>query len=264
MGQSAYLYNDWVKELDAAYVSATEEDADFLVENICDEELSLVYRSVAKVGVKIRIDLGSAKLPKIFYLGNHNFTGGAFDINSYTANDWATGKTTLETQAVRLKDVYHYELPGAARQYWEFDLTNVNCTTHAFLSVGRIMLYSDYTLLTEIEDEERERGYEFRNIVNETPFGVRWVHRMTEKRETFGLKWSIRNQATSLLPGELKTLMDTTYGSAYPFMYIPDVSLDDCYYVRMEADSLNWLEHHASEYVGGLKIVLKECVRGKL
>ena len=264
MGASAYLYNDLVKSLAGASIALTNEDVSYPTENLQNEQIALVCRTTAKVGIKLRFTLSEAAALKIFYIGNHNFAAGAsFDINSYTAADWAEGKVTIETKVPRLLDVYHYESSApVSRIYWEFDFTNTT-SADSYFSIGRIMLYTDLVTLTSIEDYERARAYGFRNIINETNYGVRWVHRMTEKRERFGLTWKARVQATSALPAELRTLYSTVCGDAYPFLFMPDITLTDCYYVYIEDNELKWTDVFGTDTIFDINLNLIEAVRGK-
>ena len=265
MGNTAYLYYDWVKDLAAANITITNEDSNYPEANCQDEQVALCTRTTAKVGIKIQLNLGSAQSPQIFAILNHNFLTGTFDINSYTAADYTTGKTAVEVnKAVRPRDVYHYEsVAPTARQYWEFDLTNV-ASSDSFFEFGRIMVYGGPSELTESQAFERGRGYGFHNIVNETPHGIRWIHKLTEKQERFTLHWSTK--ANTSIPAELKTLFDTVYGNAYPFLFIPDLATTDCYYVYINQDELPWLEMRGmadSTLVSNISIDLIEAIRGK-
>ena len=222
------------------------------------------------MAIKFQFDLGSAKALQAFFIGNHNFSGGTFDINSYTAADYTTGKTAVEVnKAVRLLDVYHYEsVAPAARQYWEFDFTN--CTSaDSYFEIGRLMAYdgSNPVQITDIEDYIMPRGYGFRNIVNETSYGVRWVHKLTEKRERFELSWGERTVANAIHT-ELRTLYETVYGDAHPFVFIPDIGQTPCYYVYVEEPELLYAEifnlQTSGSHVGRFILRLIEAVRGKV
>ena len=265
MAQSAYLYNDLVKSLAGASIAITNEDPAFPTENLQSEQIALVCRTSAKVAIKLQFTLAAGAALKAFYVGNHNFTGGTFDINSYTNVDFVTGKVQVEVnKAIRLLDIYHYESSTPdSRTYWEFDFTNAT-SADTYFSIGRVMLYTDWVTLTSIEDYERGRSYGFRNIINETDYGIRWVHKMTDKRERFGLVWKARKQATSALPAELRTLYNTVYGDAYPFLFVPDITLTDCHYVYVEDNELRWTDVFGSDTVFNINLNLIEAVRGKL
>ena len=263
MGKLSYLFNDYIKDIAAGNISLTNEDANYPTENSQDEQVALTTRTTAKVAIKYRFELPAAKKLQAFFIGNHNFSGGTFDINQYTAA-WAV-KTIIETKTVRLLDVYHREAvaPANARTLWEFDFTNVT-TADTYLEFGRAMAYDDLVQITDIEDYIKPRGYGFRNIINETKFGVRHSHELAEKRERFEIAWGERLMTT--LPSELRTLYEAVHGDAHPFLYIPDIDLTACYYCYMEDPELLWAEIMgvgASAHVGQIILRIIEAVRGK-
>ena len=265
MGATAYLYDDWVKDLTSSDVTLTSEDSDYPVTNAMNECVADVARTTAKVSIKIQIDLGSSQTPQAFAILNHNFSGGTFDINSYTAADFSTGKTTVESaKAVTTLDVYHRESSApASRQYWELDLSSVTSAA-SYFQFGRVMVYSDFTSLSDAEDWDRGRAYGFRSILNKTAFGVVWAHKLEEKREEFGLKWTFDDPTN--MPGELRTLYDSIHGQAHPFLYVPDLANTDCHYVRCTADKLTWREYvdGTTKYmVAEIKLPMLEEPRGR-
>jgi hypothetical protein len=266
MGAVSYAYADWVKDLAASAIAITSEDTNYPETNLQNEQVALCTRTTAKVAIKFQFDLGSAKQPQTFAILNHNFNGGTFDINSYTASNYTTGKTAVEAnKAVRLLDVYHYESSApSARQYWEFDFTNC-AAAESYFEIGRIMAGGAPVQLTYVPDFTTPRGYGFRNIVNETSYGVRWSHRLAEKRERFGLTWGERAGAT--LATELRALYEAVYGNANPFLYIPDITAAACYYVYLDDPDLLYQEIFGTgtgSHSGGATLSLAEAVRGKV
>ena len=265
MGKLSYLYQDYVKNLAGASIVLTNEDTNYPTENSQDEQVALCTRTTAKVAIKYQITLASTKTLQAFFIGNHNFSGGTFDINSYSNADFTTGKVQVEaTKAVRLLDVYHRESSAPVTQkYWEFDFTNTT-TADTYFEFGRIMVYDDLVQITEIEDYIKSRGYGFRNIINETKYGVRHAHKLTEKRERFEVGWNERVMTT--LPSELRTLYEAVHGDAHPFVYIPDISLTPCYYGNMEDPELLCAEIMgvgSAAHVGQITLRIIEAVRGK-
>ena len=275
MGAVSYIFNDYVKDLSSADIDLVDAggscvDSNYPITNIQNEKISLRTWTDAKAAVKLQFDIGSTKQLQAFFIGNHNFSGGTLDINSYTANDYATGKVTVESAlSVRLLDLYHYESSApTAQRYWEFDLTNVT-TADSVFKVGRVVVYDSGGLvqLTDNPDYVTNRGYGFRNIINYTTYGIHSAaHKLTEKRERFQLTWAERTAANNL-DAELRTLYDDVHGDAHPFIYIPDITLTDCYYVNMENADLLYSEIHgvgADAHVGGLALRVVEAVRGKV
>jgi len=223
------------------------------------EEAAQTTRTTAKVAIKLQIDMGASRAPKVLAILNHNFSGGTFDINSYTAVDFTTGKVTVESaKAVRLLDVYHLESAApTGQQYWEIDLTNAT-SADSYFEFGRVMIAADVVTLTEQEDYNKQVRNTYRNIVNQTAYGVRYVHRiLTQKINSFDLQWTNRSS------NELTTLIDTVYGSAYNFLWIPDKTLAPCYYVHLADDELEYIDAGRATLFPSQGITLVECARGK-
>lgn len=271
----SYLFQDFIKDLSSSDIDLIDAggsavDSNYPITNLQDEKISLRTFTDAKVAVKLQFDLGSTKALQAFFIGNHNFSGGTFDINSYTAADYSTGKTTVEDDlAVRLLDQYHHESsPPATRRYWELDLSNVT-TDDSVYKIGRVMVYdgSNPVQLTDNPDYITSRGYGFKNIINLTSYGVRSAtHKMTEKRERFELGWRERTAANNI-DAEIRALYETVNGDASPFVYIPDIDLTDCYYVYLENPDLLYSEIHgigSDAHVGDVTLRVLEAVRGKV
>lgn len=259
----AYLFGDYIKDLAGASIALTDEDSDYPTENSQDEQVALCTRTSAKVAIKYQVDLGSAKTPQIFAILNHNFSGGTYDINSYTADDYSTGKIAVEAnKAIRLLDTYHREASApASRQYWELDLTNATSAASIF-EFGRVMIYSDWTQLNEVQDIRRTREYRFRNIINITLFGIRHAHKIQKRQEMFGLTW--RRRIGTNMPGDLRTLYEAVYGDAHPFFFTPNISAADFYYVYAESEILKWTDFNLpTAFAENLELTLIEAIRGK-
>jgi len=262
------LYNDLVKATDTV-VALTDEDANFPAENAKTEEAALVARTLLgyTTAIKFRISLVSPQSPRVFALVNHNLAAGTIDINSYTANNFSTGKVTIATLDVRELDICHYTLtPPAARNYWEFDFTNATAFTRGpfqeyFIELGRAMLYSvcDADLST-IEDYKRTHAHEFSNIVNETPWGARWVHNVESRRERIKLTWSARLGMT--IRDALRALLALTDGDARPFLLIPDLALTECFYGYATEPSISWVESWIDYATENLALEMVTASRG--
>lgn len=273
MGKIAYLFDDYLKDLASASIDLVDAggscvDSNYPITNLQDEQVALQTRTDAKVAVKLQFDLGSTKQLQAFFIGNHNFTSGTFDINSSATGAWAGEEVLIETKTVRTLDVYHYESSApVARQYWEFDFTNtVTTDPDNVFKIGRAMVYdgSNPVQITDIEDYIRSRGYGYKNLINRTLFEIRWVHKLMKKRERFLVHWGERENIT--LATELRTLYESVYGDAHPFVFIPDIAGTPCYYGYLEDAELLWNEIMgiaSTSHTGGVNLRFIEAVRSK-
>lgn len=275
MGVVSYLFADYIKDIASVSVDIIDGggsavDANYPIANMRNEKVSLRTWTDAKVAIKLQITFPFAYALQTFFIGNHNFSGGTFDINSYTANDFTTDKIIVEDDLpIRLLDQYHYESePPLNREYWELDFS-ATTTTDSVFKIGRLMCYDATSLiqLTDIPDVQTARGYGFKNIINLTSYGVRSAtHKLTEKRERFQLLWNQR-LASNNIDAELRTLYETVYGDAHPFVYIPSIDDTECYYVNIEQSELLYTEifgKGANAHVGNVTLRLIEAVRGKI
>lgn len=256
---AAYIIDDYV---DDSTVTMVDEDSDYPVEKSQSSQVADTTRSTAKVGVKFRIDAGENITPDVFAVLNHNFSGGTYDIYHYTADDWATGKTALVTnQSIRSLDMFYRDLSAPSKQYWEFDFSNIT-SLDAFLEWGRIMVSSDYVQFTDVEDVQHIRALEFKNITNTTLYGVRWVYAAARERERFTLTWAIKPGTTAR--DELRTLYSAAYGNAIPFIFIPNISETNLYYMALTNEVLTWIDHLSPDpHIQSLYLELLEEVRGR-
>jgi len=268
MGAIGYFYADLVKDLGAGDLTLTNEDSNYPTENSQNEQIALTTRTTDKVNILYQFDLGSAKQPRFFFLGNHNLSGGTVKVYSYSDAGFSVNQTNVGNFTYRAMDMY-LRLGSAptARQYWEFDFSKNGSATSgdSYFEIGRPMIGLDYVTLTDIEHYVRPRGYGFRNIINETTYGVRWAHKLAEKRERFELYFNERVNVT--LASEMRTLYETIYGDAHPFVLIPDVTKAHVYYGYLEDPELMWQEIFGIEttsHTGEVRIRFIEAVRGKV
>lgn len=270
MGKIGYFFADLIKDLSVANLTLTNEDPNYPTENSQNEQIALCTRTTAKVNILYQFNLGSAKQPQFFFFGNHNLNGGTVKVYSYSDAGFSVNQTNVANFTYRAKDMFvRVATAPTARQYWEFDISkNGNATSlDTYYEIGRPIIGLDYTTITDIEDYIMPRGYGFRNLVNETSYGVRWTHKLTEKRERFELSWGERT-VTNAIHTELRALYETVYGDAHPFVFIPDIGQTPCYYVYIEEPELLYAEifnlQTSGSHVGRFILRLIEAVRGKV
>lgn len=269
MGALSYLFNDYIKNLAAGDIALTNEDANYPTENSQHEDIAKATRTTDKVNILYQMDMGTTIQPQIFFLGNHNLSGGSVKVYSYSDAAFSLNQTLEATFTYRALDMFVRlsSAPSPARQYWEYDFSkNGNATSaDSYFEFGRPMIYSDLVQITEIPDYITSRGYGFRNIINVTKYDVRHVHKIKEKQERFEFSWRERT-ITNSPAAELRTLYDAVNGDAYPFVFIPDLSLAACYYGYIEDPEMLWAEIMgvgSDAHVGDMALRLIEAVRGK-
>lgn len=276
MGKTAFLYTDEIILLADAAVDLVDNgvtcvDPNYPIGNLKNAQIALRTWTDTVTDVKLQFDLGSTKQLQAFFIGNHNFTSGTFNINSYTDAAYSANIEQVEVnKAIRLLDVYHYESSTpTTRQYWEFDFTNtVTTDPDAVFKIGRVMVDdgSVPTQITSIPDYITPRGLGFGNIVNITEYRIRWVHKKTGKRERFELGWNQRPISDSIHT-ELRALYEAVSGDADPLVFIPDIGHTPCYYVYIEDPELLYAEifniQTTGSHVGNFRLRLVEAVRGK-
>jgi len=278
MGNAAYAFGDYWKNITASDIAivndaaADKEDANYPIENSQDEQVALCTRTDDKTNIKIQFDINSAsdgtKELKFFGIFNHNFSGGSVKIYSYTAADYSTGQTLEATATVRVKDMFIRIAGPSDRRYWEIDISHNGSATSAdsYYEWGRIICYTDLVQLQQADQYDRDRGYGFKNIINETPHGIRWVHKIADSKERLRITYHIAQN--DYIPAEPKTLYDAVDGDAHPFAFIPDIDEDDIYYGYLVHPELTWVESKGeaadgSTLVKQLVIEFVEAVRGK-
>jgi len=270
MGATSYIYNDYVKDLAGASITLTNEDSNYPTENSQDEQIALTTRTTDKVNILYQMTLAATKKPQIFFLGNHNLTSGSVKVYSYSDAAFSLNQALEGTFTYRALDMYLRlsSAPPVARQYWEFDFSK-NGTAAAsgdtYFEFGRPMLYDDLVQLTDKEDYITPRGYGFKNIVNVTDYDIRWAHKLYEKRERFESGWNERKRSNNIY-SELRTLYESVYGDAHPFVFIPDITGAPCYYGYIEDPELLWTEIYGigtTAHVGNIILRFIEAVRGK-
>jgi len=276
MGVAAYNFLDYYKDITSADIAivndaaADKEDSSYPIENSQDEQVALCTRSDDKTNIKIQFDINSAsggtKVLKFFGLFNHNLSGGSIKIYSYTANDYSTGQVLEATVAVRTKDMFVRISSPSDRRYWEIDISHNGSATSAdaYYEWGRLICYDDLVQLQQADQYDRERGYGFRNIINATPHGIRWVHKLADNQERIKLTYHIAEN--TYIPSEPKTLYDAVDGDAHPFALIPDIALTDIYYGYLVNPELAWIEsigETPDTLIKQLVIEFIEAVRGQ-
>jgi hypothetical protein len=211
---------DLIKDLATAAITITNEDADYPDTNIGTQSMADVARTTAIPGggVTIRIDLGANKVPRFWALLNHNITSGHPEIRSYNDN-FVTLSGESKRVPFRELDAMLYYRGWTAKRYWEVNLASCTFADAFGLELGKLFVALDKTNFSMNFSPGAERGLAFRNVHNETEFGVRWSHVKQADINTMGLRWD-PNIKEDLLD-QLTAFIGATSGGAFPLILIP-------------------------------------------
>lgn len=219
----AYLLN----QIDSdAVITVSSEDSAYPKENIYGQVAAKVFRSESTTILIMQIDFGASVAANTIALVNHNLTSGA--TVTLKNNDTSPG-TTITTMAYRASDMWK-AFTSVSAQEWEIVITDVNT---ADIQIGQIILG---TRVQFPVGRKIANGYipavRRINIGDETYGGVKWNYHLHQRRE-FNPSFLCRSAADLAV---FSTLDTAVYGDHYPFLYIPNVSGSECYYVRKEID----------------------------
>lgn len=245
----AYLFTNLIDS--NATITPSSEDSAYPVENIYDKLAAKVFRSESPTSLTILIDFGVARQADTIVIINHNLTSGA--TLSLKADGSNPPTTEIATPSYRENDLWKAFNATSAR-YWLLMITDSNASD---IQIGQIIIGTRVAL----PRARRIGGYspakERFVISSETYAGVNWNYHIFQ-RQRF-------NPIFRILASELAifTALDALiYGNTYPFIYIPDASAVDCYYVRKEESYEPQEIDVSSEIVYDYQMTLVEESRG--
>jgi hypothetical protein len=219
----AYLATNLISS--AATITVSSEDSNYPKANLYDRQAANVFRSQSLVGVTIEIDFGAAVTGDTIAIMNHNLTDAA--TLSLKADSVYPPVAVVATPSYRLNDLWKAFISTSAR-YWELTIIDNNSSN---LEIGQLVLgvRTAFPRGRRIGDGYIP-GSERSNISSETYAGVFWNYHLFTRKE-FNPSFRVGSAAELAV---LSALDAATYGNLYPFVYVPDGSGVDCYYVRKE------------------------------
>jgi hypothetical protein len=266
-------------------LTINNEDPDYPIENAQCNIAALKAKTTSKSAIKLYIDPsygteGSYYKPTITGFMNHNFSGGTYDLLAsdfwdYENNTLLDPVTLQSGVPIRALDTIYVSdiIPVASYRYFEIDLSSATSVDDHF-EFGRVILSeplthcfeagveSNYMQISTPESFRRERGYEFLNMSNRTPGGIRWNSPLAEKIERFKLDWKAVEGDDII--DKLKELLFATLGDGCPIVFLPHFSgtlplpLADreCHYVYLEP-GFTWEDTWDKLYMENVSLVLK-------
>lgn len=200
------------------------EDADFPKANLACQRISKrAGFDTAKSG-EIVIDLGQAGQASVIALMNHNLTSGASVSIQGNSSDLWTAPPFSQSLSFRALDMYDI-FTAETWRYWRL-VVDDSTRPVADIRIGELILGT----LVELDrnyDWDLKEDQSYKNIVHETEGGNFWSYELFD-RKSWTMKFS---DLTSLQLSEIKTLMETLRGNAYPFLGVIE---SVPYYVRIQ------------------------------
>lgn len=224
VGLPAYLANNLISS--SATITPSSENSAYPKSNLYDKQAARVFRGTSLTSLTILVDIGSAQQADTVAIINHNLSASA--TLSLKADNSNPPTTVVASPSYRLHDIWKGFTLTSTR-YWLLTVTDSNS---AALEIGQLLLGRRVAL-----PRNRQQGQGYKpahkraTISDETYAGVFWNYHLFG-REEFNPSFRVFNDADLAV---LRAWDAAVYGDLWPFLYIPDASATDCYYVRKEA-----------------------------
>jgi hypothetical protein len=211
----------------AATITPSTEDAAYPKANLYDRQAARVSRATSKTALTVLVDFGAAIVANTVALVNHNLTSGA--TLSLKAGSGSPPSTVIATPIYRQYDLWKGFASQSAR-YWLLEIADSNPD---YLQIGQLLIGIRIAF-----PRARRIGQSYvpalkrSNISGETYAGVLWNYHLFQRHQ-FNPNFRVGSAAELAV---LTGLDASVYGNLWPFLYIPDATKVDCYYVRKEAD----------------------------
>lgn len=207
----------------AATITPATEATAYPATNLYDRQAARVYRSTSASAISLLIDMGVAVSCDTVAIINHNLTAASSIL--LKAGATSPPASTVAAPVYRQRDIWKAFTPTAAR-YW---LLTIAGTAPAAIQIGQLVLGTR----VELPRARRIGGFtpatERFNIASETYAGVNYAYPVYQRKRF--------DPTFRVLDSELVTMNtfdQVVTGNARPFVYVPDVTAADVYYVRKE------------------------------
>jgi len=220
----SFCTDNLVKGAILTVTGAWLEDADFGKANLaCGRMSKRAGFDTGKSG-EIVIDPGQANQASVIALMNHNLTSGATVTIQGNSSDLWTSPPFSQSLSFKAPDMYDM-FTAETWRYWRL-VVDDSARPLADIKIGELILGT----LTELDrnyDWDLKEEQIYKNIVHETEGGNFWSYELFD-RKSWTMKFS---DLTGSQLGEIKALMETVRGNAYPFLAVIE---SVPYYVRLQ------------------------------
>jgi len=211
----------------ASVITVSTEDSAYPAENLYDKQAARVFRGTSLTALTVLIDFGAAISADTIVLINHNLTAAA--TLSLKAGAASPPAAVVATPLYRLHDLWKSFASVSAR-YWQLEIADTNTEV---LEIGQLLIGARVAMPRARRIAQGYRPATKRsNISGETYAGVLWNYHLFERKE-FNPSFRVGSAAELAV---LQGVDAATYGNLYPFVWMPDTSAADCYYVRKQMD----------------------------
>jgi hypothetical protein len=220
----AFLVNNLISA--SATLTPSTEDSAYPIENIYGLQAANLFRSESKTAFTLLLDFGLAVIADTLAIINHNFTDAV--VLSLKAGSVNPPTTIVASPSYRAHDIWKAFSSLSAR-YWLLTVTDSNPDN---LELGQLLIGTRTTMPRARLMGSYKPAKKRSNLTEETYAGVPYVYHLFERHE-FNPSFRVATAAELAI---LSALDDQAYGNFKPFLWIPDHSQADCYYVRKQKD----------------------------
>lgn len=244
-------------------LSVTSEDAVYVKEWIYDRRQAKPFRFTAKSGNQILIDGGAGGIsPTIAGIMNHNLAGtsggGAFlckikgDDNNPPGGGWDAPAYSRDI-AWHTLNMFKLLDGAPTYRYWLLDIDDFDNPLTG-CEIGEFILSTWAAFPSNYAPGSRNAA-KYIQFDNETPFGQRW-RAFAAKQKQFNV--SFEGITNAQMVSEMEAMFDDLDG-IHPFIFIPDSTEPDCWYV--ECPDILDIDRECKN-VNNFSLELKEQTRG--
>ena len=221
-------------------VNTGTEDTDYPKANLVDGYVWQPAKLTTKTGSWV-VNFGSAQRVDVASIAYHNLDGGlAVKLQANASDSWgsptidatftipgatADGKTSMPWLDVT--GVTGYATGGF--QYWRLLVSGTNTSN---VSVGELGLWTPKRTVGRGVRPSFKTQDEFREIRHETEYGVIHRYRLGVRRR----HWTGTVTASQADLDDLRAWYRDAAAQAGPALWIPDSTVNDCYWVRLPAE----------------------------
>ncbi len=239
---SSMKYMRWLSGYAATITPvASEASTSYPASNLGLERLSKCWRTISDLtSVDITMDLTTARAIDLVGLANHNFTSAVtLAIAAGTTNSYASFSDTI---TYRAGSAYKVLSATQTYRYWRIRITDA-ANSDGFLEAGNLLLGA---LTTPLKGISMEPGITIERIsqnnVVESDFGTPFVDWLNNRKR---ISLAFRNM-TSTERDDYTTFVDALAEEANPLFLIPDSTVYDGWYVRLQGSPMEQRQFYSN------------------